>query len=635
MARADRARADRGDRGSARGSVPTPLPLGVPLIAVMLLSLLVDRVLGIVSFAVAPQDGFTGGLRPADPAALLADLVAVGVVVGALVIVELSGRPRTRGAMLGSLFVAALVGLQIGAAAAGSVTGERFTTDFYLARALLLAGTTIAALLVLAALAEHRHAAGALRSATASAESLAASGRAALGELREDVARRVREVLREVLAALEVDGSAGSGARLRSLADDVLRPLSHRLASMPAPAAPVTAVVVTPRWRETFRTLTRAPVVPARSLALLATGLAFLRTLVTDQDAVRDLAPAIPEDAEGSGVALTVDVLPLLISFADLLFVLAVTWWGAGRLARLLKARRPTLRPAVAWLLVSLGLVGVALLTVAGPAVAIDRVLAAGSPVVGVPAGLVATFVPLLVVTLGVSLVAAAAEGRAVLEARLDDQRAETARTAARVQAVLGHEQRRLARSLHADVQATVNAAGLMLDRADREGAVTPDLLDDVSERIAVAVERLVAGSTSPLPFVERVAEVRTLWAGVSSVEMELDEQVAERLDADAVTRELIVDLVTEACANAVVHGDAGEITVRVSVSLSGDEVVLEVADDGARSRSARTTSGPASEPDAASAGGLGTEVLRASCTSFTLDVGEHGARLTAMVPLG
>ncbi len=631
----------RADRGRVLGTIPTPLPLGLPLVGVMLLSLLADRVLGLASFVVSPQVGFTGGLGIDDPAALFADVVAVGVVVTALFIVELSGRLRRRATLIGVLIVAALTGLQLGATAAEAITRERLTTDLYLARALLLAGTTVAALLVLAALAEHRRAAGALRSATASAESLAVTGRAALGELREDVARRVRAVLREVLAALAVDGPAGSGSggRLRSVADEVLRPLSHRLAEMPAPSALVPAVVVTPRWRETFVTLMRTPVLPARSLALLATTLAFLRTLVTDQDAVRDLASVTPPDAAGAGVAISVEPLQVLIVLFDFLLVFGITWWGAGHLARLLERRHATLRPVLAWLLVTLGLILVAMLTVTVPAL-VDALVGVGPSMVGGPAGAVAAFVPLLVVTLGVSLVAAAAEGRAVLETRLDEQRAETARTAARVQAVLGHEQRRLARSLHADVQATVNAAGLMLDRADREGALTPELVGDVAERIAVSVERLLAGSTSALPSAQRLAEIRALWAGVCSVELELGEQVLDRLDADAVTRELVVDLVTEACANAVVHGDAGEIRVRLA--LRDDEVALEVTDDGTRRRTSGA-SGPGGSSAVPSVGevpetspsGLGTAVLRASCTSYRLEVGEQGSRLSAVVPLG
>jgi signal transduction histidine kinase len=611
---------------------PRPLPLGLPLFVVLLLTLLLDRMLGLTSLAVVPQAGFTGGLVPGGGISLLADVVAVLVVLVVLLGVELSGRPAGRRATNATLVMAALAGLQVGSAAVSATTGVTESSDLYLARALLLAATTVAALHLLAALAEHRRATEELRRATATAAALATSGRDAIGALREDVADRVRDVLQEALGALQAGGEPGSGARLRALVDDVLRPLSHRLAAAPHPAAPVSHVVTAARWRDTLRTLLRAPVVPPWILALLAVGLTFLRSLVTDQDRVRDLSPAIPSDAEGVGVALTLDVLPLVVVLGELLLVLAVTRWGAGRLAMLVERRRGRRGPASAWLVVAFGIGAIAVLTVVGPAL-VDRVtgFAAGpvDPRTAVLA-IVASFVPLLATTAGVSLVAAVTADRAALEADLAKQRTEAIRQAARVQAVLGHEQRRIARSLHADVQAAVNAAGLMLDRADRADAVTPELIDDAAARIATSVERFLAAGASTTPISARLEEVRALWAGVCTVEVELDDEVAARLDADPVTCELVVDLATEACANAVVHGDAGQVVVRVGVI--GEEIELDVADDGTR-RAAQGDTDPGAGGIAP--GGLGTEVLRASCTSFTLDVGVRGSRLHAMLPLG
>jgi len=613
----------------ARRRDPRPLPLGVPLLGILLAVLFADRTLGLTSLLVSPLDGFADGLLPGGPEALLADVVAVLVVLAVLLVVELSGRPRTRRGLLVALVIAALVGLQLGASAVSAATGMTVATDLYLARALLLAVTTLAALLVLAALAEHRQVTQELRRATSEAESLAASGRAALSELRESVAGRVREVLRDALAVLDAGGPAGSGARLRSLADEVLRPLSHRLAGMPTPSPAPRAVAAAPRWRDTFETLLRTPVIEPQALALLAAGLAFLRSLVTDQDRVRDLSPAIPPDAEGVGVALTVDVVPLLIVFAELAVVFVITRWAAVRLARLLGERDVALRPVRAWTLVSAGLAGVAVLTTLAAAL-VDLVAGLGADLADVRGAFVAALLPLVVVTFGASLVAAVAEGQGTLEAGLARQRAETARTAARVQAVLGHEQRRLARSLHADVQAAVNAAGLMLDRADRDGAVSAVLVDDAAERIAAAVERFLSGGISRRTLAERLEEVRALWAGVCTVVLELAEESAARIDADPVARELVVDLVTEACANAAVHGGAGE--VRVRIGLVGEEVSLDVTDDGTPATRVR---GPEGGPAESPAGGLGTAILRASCTRFGLELGERGGHLHARVPLG
>jgi signal transduction histidine kinase len=609
-----------------------PLPLGLPLFLAVLLTLLVDRTFGITSLAVVPQQGFTGGVLPDVPATVLADLVATLVVLLVLLGMELSGWPRRRRATNVVLILAALVGLQLGAVTVTAVLGTTVATDLYLARALLLAGATSAALHLLSSLAEHRRATQELRRATAAAESLASSGRSALRELREDVTARVHEVLHDALGALEAGAASGSADRLRSLADDVLRPLSHRLAQAPVPSPARAAVVAAARWRDTLRTLLRTPVVAPRILGLLATGLAFLRSLVTDQDTVRDLSPAIPAEAEGVGVALTVDVLPLLVVLGELVLVLVVTRWGAAQLAARLERARGGRRPASAWGLVTVGIGAIAVPTVLGPML-IDRLAGFTTGPVDVRAllvALVASFVPLLATTVGVSLVAAIEGDRVALEADLDRQRTEATRLAARVQAVLGHEQRRLARSLHADVQAAINAAGLMLDRTGRQGGVTPEVIEDAAARIAASVERFLTDGASPLPVAQRLAEVRALWAGVCTVDIELDGQVAALLDGDVVTRELIVDLVTEACANAVVHGDAGRVTVRIG--LAGEEVALDVIDDGTRRRG---RSGTTVDSASDAAEGLGTAMLRASCTRFTLDLGADGGHLHALLPVG
>jgi anti-sigma regulatory factor (Ser/Thr protein kinase) len=615
--------------------VPRPLPLGLPLLLAILLTMLVDRTFGLTSLAVVPQQGFAGGVPADAPTTLLADLVAVLVVVVVLLGMELSGRPRRRRAMHTVLVLASLVGLQLGAAAVTAATRVTVPTDLYLARALLLAATTSAVLHLLTALAEHRRATHELRRATAAAEALAEAGRVGLQELREDVAARIREVLRDALGALEAGATSGSAARLRSLADDVVRPLSHRLAAASVPSPTAAGVVAAARWRDTLRTLLRTPVIAPRILALLATSLAFLRSLVTDQQRVRDLSPAIPADAEGVGVALTVDVLPLLVVLGELALIIVVTRWGAAWLAAHLEPTRHLRRPAAAWGLTSIGIAAIAVLIVVGPVLA-DRLVGFTTGPVDVRAlqlAFVATFVPLLATTVGVSLVAAVAGDRAALEADLDRQRAAATRLAARVQAVLGHEQRRLARSLHADVQAAINAAGLMLERADRQGGVTPEIIDDAAARIATSVERFVTDGTSPLPVAARLEEVRRLWAGVCTVSVELDEEVGARLDSDAVTRELVVDLVTEACANAVVHGDAARVTVRLAMAAEEEEVALEVRDDGTRRRLPTDLASERTVP--APVGGLGTDVLRASCTRFTLDLGAHGGHLQARLPMG
>lgn len=632
MRRTERAQGAAGP--AARGIFP--LRVGPGLAAVLLLTLAVERTLGLTRFAVTADAPLPSLAELGRGAALVADIVTVAIMLGVLVLIDALTRPRSRGGLLSVLVVVALIALQIGTTVAKAVSGVALPSDLQVARALLLAGSAEAALRVLGALNEHRVDSRALSEATARAEALASSGRAAIAELRNDVTSRVRAVMGDAIDALAASATTDptAAARLRALAGDVLRPLSHRLVAAPVPEPEVTPSAVPPRWRDTLAAVGRAPVIPPRSLALIAAGLALLRTIVSDQDRVRELAPIEPAplDVQAGAVALTIDWISLVGALGEIGIVLLLTWWGAARFAEILDDGRGTLDPSVAWTASILGLAAVSVLTLVGPAL-FAWLEGSTTDAVGLVAFL-ASFVPLLAVTLGVTFVRAVEEHRAKFALELAREKVRASQAAARIQAVLAHEQHRLARTLHADVQAAVNAASLMLDRAAREDAVTQVVIDDAAGRIASAVERFLGSGASEQPLVERLAEVRTVWDGVCSVHVDVPPEVADRIDRDPVTRELLVDLVAEGCANAVVHGGAGRVRVQLAVAGPGapealplDEIVLTVEDDGTRRDDVETRAGSTRR-------GLGSEVLRASCTRVTLETGERGNTLTASVPL-
>lgn len=310
--------------------------MGGRLLLAVVAVLMIDRLLGLTRFAVAPNTDLATFDEPPS-VLLLADLVAATVVVACVRLVRLLGRPRGRWGLITVVLLAALVGLQLGALVVDSLTAAELPTDPYLARALLVAGATLSALLVLASLEEHRRSVLAAAAARASADALELSGRDAIARLRADVSARVREVLADALASIRAVDEQGGGTRLRALADDVIRPLSHRLAATPAVLVDVEPDVPTLRWRDTLRDVARHPSTPIRSLAVTSVVLVFLRSLVTNQDAVRAVAPIGPLPQDGVAVAVSVDWIPLVASLAELVLVFALTWWGAARLAFLLE----------------------------------------------------------------------------------------------------------------------------------------------------------------------------------------------------------------------------------------------------------------------------------------------------------
>jgi signal transduction histidine kinase len=597
------------------------------LLAIGLLALSADRALGLTAFAVAPGAGLLGGDGTFGPASVVADLTAVLLVVLALLASGTHRWLRPRRLAVGSMLVAALIALQVGEQVASIALGVPFVSDLYLARAMLLTGSLLSGLRVVTALGEHRATTERLQAATVTAQSLAAAGRDELLRLRAEVSDQVRDILGEAVDSLAEHDHQGSGERLRRLARDVLRPLSHRLATAPVTSAPPSmASPQQERWRDTMAAVWRTPVLPSRSLALIAGGLAWLRSVVTDQETVRRLAPvAQPRvDEAPAGIGLTIDWAPAVLVLLELGLLVAITWTVASRISLLLERDDGRLRPSAAWSAAIVGLAGIAGLVLLVPLVAGS--ILDDTPSIGGPLDLFATFVPLLAVTLGSTVTRAVERGRGALERELAVQRALAERAAARSQAILGHEQQRLARALHADVQSAVNAASLMLDRAARDDLISEGLIDEAADRVAAAVERFLGSASSDRPLLDRLGEIVDLWGGVCRIAIEADGDVATRVDADPVTRELVVDLVAEACANAVVHGGASEVVVRLSVTQEvADDVRLIVTDDGVRRSEA---SGPSVQA------GLGSVVLRASCSSFALDLGASGATLTAHVPL-
>lgn len=620
----------RGD--AAAPSLPTalPLPVGAPLLLALIGVLATDRLLGLTRFALTPTVDARAVVLVDPPLLYVGDLVAALVVLTVLLVMRSIERSRRRGGLIATVLVDALVGLQVGARVAGTAAGTDLPADAYLARALLLTGAAVTSRLILASLEEHRATVVASVASRSRSEALARTGKEALARLRQDATARVRAVLDDALRSVAASEGPGAGERLRALADDVVRPLSHRLAAAPSIRIDVDPSVPPLRWRDTLADVVRTPVVPARTLAVVATSLAFLRTLVTEQDAVRGLVPAVPPATGGLTIAVSIDWPVLGASFADLGLVLGVTWWGAARLSRAVTRRSGPPSGAVgAWAVTLIALGGIAALTAFGSALVGVLVDLPRGDGLAPPAwlALLASFLPMLAVTLGATTVRAVDAARGALDADSARNADAAARTAARVQAVLGHEQRRLARSLHADVQSAVNAAGIALDRADRRGAVTSELVDEVVGRIAAAIERFLASGPSDRTLRDRLQDVERLWAGVCAVVFDVDGDVAPRVDADPIARELIVDLIAEACANAVVHGGAARVDVRIDLTHD-DEVMLDVRDDGTRRQGPTRAGGEGQR-------GLGSAMLRASCTRFGLDLQADGAVLTATVPLG
>ena len=360
-------------------------------------------------------------------------------------------------------------------------------------------------------------------------------------ELQEELLGALRDQLEEVSARLpdpagSPDLAATEVARaIRQSALDAVRPLSHRLSAPPGvlvlPSLRVREVIDQVAGADRLRAWPVLLVLAAINLPLLARGFGMAVALVT------------------------------LGSFAALL--------AAGTAA--LRSGLPASRGRfVAWLGAGSGcavLTAPAMLAVGMPADSVGRWVAAA-----------VVCVPVMQVAMGLAL--AVEPLRELSLERLDDfvGRQQLERWAAERE--LAELRGRVARFLHGSVQSGLLAAALAVDAAGH----SPDAADDdrapgnpaelalARARAALAADvgaALCEPDWVPVSDLERIAAA---WQGLVGIGMHVD------VDAALVPRQ-VAAITQEAIADAVRHGGARSIAVRILTVDAGIEVFVE--DDG------------------------------------------------------
>ena len=114
--------------------------------------------------------------------------------------------------------------------------------------------------------------------------------------------------------------------------------------------------------------------------------------------------------------------------------------------------------------------------------------------------------------------------------------------------------------------------------------------------------------------------DVVTTWRGVADITVDVHPDAHVALESDPAAASILVDLVQEACSNAIRHGVARTLAITVT---SDDRVVcLELADDGA------------AFPDTPATDGLGKQFLRECAVTWSRSREGTRNRLTLAIPI-
>ena len=475
---------------------------------------------------------------------------------------------------------------------------------------------------VVTSLREHRADVARLEGARESLIATRSAGEHALVAEREQVKERVRQLADVLQSTLPRVSASDASAALSHAAGEVIRPLSHELA-MTAPDTSTRAVaeVPYPSWWATLRSIaSEAPLINPGLMGLTTTLLAA-RLTVTGA-APEDLPPG------GEGVRLSVDLADLLKAVAQLAIVFAAVWLAA-RVA-VWALRRFSLndgrRAWTATIVATMGIGAVSQL-LAG---AVFALLGFDLPLV-TPAGTVLFVVPLLAVVAVVAAIQTTAARRQAAVAELTRANEDLDWEVHRTNELLWRQRQSLSTWLHGPIQASLNAGAIQLAR-EGSGQV------EIEAALGLFTEACAKppSASKPPDVAEELAEVRKIWAPLCEVTWSVAPAAAELIGGDPVCASTLTDVIVEGCANAVLHGRASRIEVRLEVE--GERVVrLVITNNGSGAPvggNAGSVAGEAGSPAGGATDGLGTQMLNDVCLSWSRTSGPAGTVLEARFPV-
>lgn len=361
-----------------------------------------------------------------------------------------------------------------------------------------------------------------------------------LAEMRRERHALVAEALRALADAAATSTLSDLADRCRRLAFDLVRPVSHHLATTPVSDLPSTPPAPASLRDFTRELVTHSLVRPLSLTALVLLPGGLLALLSTPMSSS----------------------LPFVISTAAVVS-------GVSVVAAYLTARwSQPWRRVTAWL-VGLGIMAFLPTPIARTVAEGD--LGGAATVTGFASVVFGVLSPIWLV--GRSAVLAGRADRRALESAVGREMA-SLRQNERL------EQDRLAKALHGRVQSALLACALKVSSqaTDTHGDTRPEdlplWLEATVRSLAVDLER----PPEPRDLVTGIADLCQLWAGVCEIQVDLHALRALGISRRGSTA--VLRVATELSTNAIVHGGATRLDV--SFTATGhDEVVLDIVADG------------------------------------------------------
>lgn len=211
-------------------------------------------------------------------------------------------------------------------------------------------------------------------------------------------------------------------------------------------------------------------------------------------------------------------------------------------------------------------------------------------------------------------------EARLQVLEQIDDINNQLAWQNARLQSELWLDQKSLALTLHNDVQATLLAAALKLKASVEVGeSAANEELPEIRKLISRSIN-FTTSSTREHSLEAIVRRINENWGGLITMRYTVSDETLARIEADSVVLGVLEDVLSEFQNNSLKHGQATETTAVLTMLT---DAILHVA---------MTNNGH--KMDSAVQGGLGSALLKSVSLDYTIENLHRGVKLTVSLPL-
>jgi signal transduction histidine kinase len=138
-------------------------------------------------------------------------------------------------------------------------------------------------------------------------------------------------------------------------------------------------------------------------------------------------------------------------------------------------------------------------------------------------------------------------------------------------------DHRRVAQVLHGSVQGALYAAAI---RLGREANPSPKLIEEVQREIIDAMKEVSGPKAVDFEFEEVLDSIISIWEDAIDFEIRLDPAALRKLNANRDASECALEVIREAVNNSVKHGKAEKVAIEIEPTEKG-LISLQVSNDG------------------------------------------------------